>query len=203
MNVALGPTNTSSSSRTPSHSCTPHLTVTRSPTTTSFSTKTPSQMLQSAPMRAPGSTWANAQMRVPAPTLSVSQRPCSWTKCCMFSPGACGGAGVCCRGKPLTPVEGAELQGVQAQPPGTGELDRHLADGQRAGNDDELGGIGSDRVALDRHPEVGAEHVVVDRQGRRTDGVRAIPETDRPLPSGSGRSRPTVRVEDAPAPERH
>lgn len=38
--VAFGPTNTSSSRCTPSQSCTPHFTVTRSPTTTSFSTKT-------------------------------------------------------------------------------------------------------------------------------------------------------------------
>ena len=68
-----GRTNTSSPRRTPSHSCTPHFTVTRSPITTSFSMNTPSQMLHSAPMAAPGSTCANAQMRVPAPTWSDSQ----------------------------------------------------------------------------------------------------------------------------------
>ena len=68
-NVALGPMNTSSSMRTPSQSCTPHLTVTRSPTTTSFSMNVWSQMLQSAPIFAPGRMWANAQTRVRAPTL--------------------------------------------------------------------------------------------------------------------------------------
>ena len=40
VNVAFGPMKTSSSSRVPSQSCTPHLTVTRSPTTTSFSMNT-------------------------------------------------------------------------------------------------------------------------------------------------------------------
>jgi hypothetical protein len=40
VNVALGPTKTSSSSVTPSHNCTPLLTVTRSPTATSFSMNT-------------------------------------------------------------------------------------------------------------------------------------------------------------------
>jgi hypothetical protein len=79
-NVALGPMKTSSPTRRPSHSCTPHFTVTRSPITTSFSTKTLSQMLASVPMTAPGSTWANAQMREPAPTVVDSQRPCGWTK---------------------------------------------------------------------------------------------------------------------------
>ena len=38
--VAFGPTKTSSSRVTPSHSWTPHLTVTRSPMDTSFSTNT-------------------------------------------------------------------------------------------------------------------------------------------------------------------
>ena len=52
-NVALGPMKTSSSMRTPSQSWTPHFTVTRSPTMTSFSMNVWSQMLQSAPMRAP------------------------------------------------------------------------------------------------------------------------------------------------------
>ena len=37
--VALGPMNTSSSTRRPSHNWTPHLMVTRSPTITSFSMK--------------------------------------------------------------------------------------------------------------------------------------------------------------------
>jgi hypothetical protein len=40
VNVALGPTKTSSRSRTPFHNCTPDLTVTRSPTWTSDSMKT-------------------------------------------------------------------------------------------------------------------------------------------------------------------
>jgi hypothetical protein len=35
-------------------------------------------MLQSAPITAPGITWANAQMRVPGPIASVSTRACSW-----------------------------------------------------------------------------------------------------------------------------
>jgi hypothetical protein len=52
-NVAFGPMKTSSSMTTPSQSCTPHFTVTRSPTVTSFSMNVWSQMLQSAPMRAP------------------------------------------------------------------------------------------------------------------------------------------------------
>jgi hypothetical protein len=59
----------------PSHSCTPDLIVTRSPTTTSFSMNTWSQTLQSAPITAPGSTWAKAQTRVPSPTWSDSQMP--------------------------------------------------------------------------------------------------------------------------------
>jgi hypothetical protein len=37
VNVTFGPMNTSSSTRRPSQSCTPHLIVTRLPTTTSFS----------------------------------------------------------------------------------------------------------------------------------------------------------------------
>src|SRR5713101_7100514 len=68
VNVAFGPTNTSSSRRTPSHNWTPDFTVTRFPTTTSFSTKTWSQMLQSSPMTAFGRMWTKAQTRVRAPT---------------------------------------------------------------------------------------------------------------------------------------
>src|SRR5947209_14384542 len=41
---------------------------------------TPSQMLPSAPTRAPGRTCANAQMRVRAPTSSLSHSARSWTK---------------------------------------------------------------------------------------------------------------------------
>ncbi len=33
-----------------------------------------------APYSAPGNTWANAQIRVPFPSLVVSQMPCGWTK---------------------------------------------------------------------------------------------------------------------------
>ncbi len=80
VNVALGPTKTSSSSRTPSHTCTPHLIVTRSPITTSFSMNTPSQMLQSAPIVAFGSTCANAQMRVRSPIFLLSTSACGWAK---------------------------------------------------------------------------------------------------------------------------
>src|ERR1019366_231921 len=70
--VALGPTNTSSCSVTPSQTWTPHLMVTRSPMRTSFSMNVWSQMLQAAPITAPGRTWANAQMRVPAPIEGLS-----------------------------------------------------------------------------------------------------------------------------------
>src|ERR1035441_8602379 len=70
--VALGPTNTSSSSVMPSQIWTPILMVTRSPMRTSFSMKVWSQMLQRAPITAPGRTWANAQMRVPAPIEGLS-----------------------------------------------------------------------------------------------------------------------------------
>src|SRR3954447_5470629 len=80
VNVALGPMNTSSSTVTPLHSCTPDLTVTRSPTTTPFSTNTPSHRLQSSPTRAPSSTCANAHTFVPRPTSSLSHRPCGCTK---------------------------------------------------------------------------------------------------------------------------
>src|SRR4051794_28294138 len=72
--------NTSSPTRNPSQSCTPHFSVTRSPTTTSFSTNTPSQMLQKLPTCAPGNTCAKAQIRVPSPTLADSHRPFGWTK---------------------------------------------------------------------------------------------------------------------------
>src|SRR5713101_10114979 len=67
-NVAFGPTNTSSSRRTPSHNWTPHFTVTRLPTTTSFAMKTWSQMLQSSPMTAFGRMWTKAPTRVRAST---------------------------------------------------------------------------------------------------------------------------------------
>jgi hypothetical protein len=77
--VALGPTRTRFPNRTPSHSWTPLLTVTASPSTTSFSMNTRSQMLQSRPMRAPGSTCAKAQMRVPSPTWVDSQIPAGCT----------------------------------------------------------------------------------------------------------------------------
>ena len=80
VNVAFGPMKTSSPTRMPSQSCTPDLIVTRSPTTTSFSMKTWSQMLQSAPITAPGRTWANAQTRVPSPTDELSQMPPGCTK---------------------------------------------------------------------------------------------------------------------------
>ena len=70
--VAFGPTKTSSSNDTPSQSWTPHFTVTRSPMRTSFSTNTWSQMLQSAPMTAPGRTWAKAQILVRGPTRAPS-----------------------------------------------------------------------------------------------------------------------------------
>ena len=70
--VAFGPTKTSSSSVTPSHSCTPHLTVTRSPMDTSFSTNTWSQRLQSAPTTAPGRTCAKAHTRVRGPMRGLS-----------------------------------------------------------------------------------------------------------------------------------
>src|SRR5688572_4455536 len=80
VNVALGPMKTSSSSVTPSHNWTPLLMVTRSPTTTSFSMNTWSQILQSSPIRAPGSTCAKAQTRVPRPTFEVSTSACGWRK---------------------------------------------------------------------------------------------------------------------------
>src|SRR3954453_124817 len=79
VNVGLGPMNTSSSTVTPPHSCTPDLTVTRSPTTTPFSTNTPSHRLQSSPTRAPSSTCANAHTFVPRPTSLLSQSPWGWT----------------------------------------------------------------------------------------------------------------------------
>src|ERR1700722_4409553 len=82
VNVALGPTKTSSSRVTPSQSCTPHLTVTRSPTSAPPSIKVWSQMLQSAPMRAPGSTCAKAQMRVLGPIVPVSTRASGCAKYC-------------------------------------------------------------------------------------------------------------------------
>jgi hypothetical protein len=47
----------------------------RSPTDAPFSTNAPSQTLQSRPMRAAARTWANAQTRVPYPTLVLSQSP--------------------------------------------------------------------------------------------------------------------------------
>ena len=77
--VAFGPTNTELPSLMPSQSCTPDLMVTKSPMTTSFSMNTPSQILQSRPIRAPGSTCVKAQIRVPAPTFWDSQIPCEWT----------------------------------------------------------------------------------------------------------------------------
>src|SRR6218665_577581 len=80
LKVALGPTNTSDSSRMPSHRGTPLWMVTPSASHTSFSMKTWSQTLQSAPILAPGKTWAKAQMRVPAPTAVDSHRACGWTK---------------------------------------------------------------------------------------------------------------------------
>lgn len=70
--ATLGPTSTSSSRRTPSTSCAPHLTITRLPTTTSDSMKTWSWMVQSLPMTAPGRTWLKAPIRVPLPTDGVS-----------------------------------------------------------------------------------------------------------------------------------
>src|SRR3954447_8295645 len=86
---------TSSSTRSPSQSWTPHLTVTRSPMTTSFSTNTWSQMLASRPMRAPGSTCANAQTRLPSPIASVSQMPAGWTNAptLVDGPAACSAMG--------------------------------------------------------------------------------------------------------------
>lgn len=91
--VALGPTNTSSPRRTPSHSWTPDFTVTRSPTITSFSMKTWSLMLQSWPRRAPGRTCAKAQMRVPSPTSCDSQMPDGWTKTLTAFPRGRGSSG--------------------------------------------------------------------------------------------------------------
>src|SRR5438105_1652142 len=78
--TALGPTNTSSSRRTPSQMRTAFLMVTRLPITAPVSTKAWSPTLQRLPMRAPFMTWANAQMRVPSPTWSLSQSPRSCTK---------------------------------------------------------------------------------------------------------------------------
>src|ERR687895_813105 len=71
--TAPGPRNTSSSTVTPDNSSTPFLMVTESPTTTPPSTKLWPPTLQSAPILAPASTWANAQMRVRGPTSSLSQ----------------------------------------------------------------------------------------------------------------------------------
>jgi hypothetical protein len=70
--------NTSSSSRVPSQTETPHLMVTRSPITTSFSTKQRSQMLQPLPIVAPGSTLQKAQIRVPSPMRSVATSAVGW-----------------------------------------------------------------------------------------------------------------------------
>src|ERR1019366_248190 len=65
----------------PSQTWTPHLMVTRSPMRTSFSMNVWSQMLQPAPITAPGRTWANAQMRVPAPIEGLSTMAVScWKK---------------------------------------------------------------------------------------------------------------------------
>jgi hypothetical protein len=52
----------------------------RSPTDAPFSTNAPSQTLQSRPMRAAARTWANAQTRVPYPTLVLSQSPFGCTE---------------------------------------------------------------------------------------------------------------------------
>src|SRR5260370_32967077 len=54
--------------------------VTRSPMRTSFSMNAWSQMLQATPITAPGKMWANAQMRVPAPTEELSTMAVSCLK---------------------------------------------------------------------------------------------------------------------------
>ena len=79
VNTAIGPTKTSSSRVTLSQTQTPFFTITRSPIRAPPSTNTWPQMLQSAPIRAPFMTWAKAQILVPAPTSSLSQRAFSWT----------------------------------------------------------------------------------------------------------------------------
>src|SRR6266702_3174835 len=79
VNTMLGPRNTSSSTVTRSQTSTAFLTVTRSPSRAPPSMKAWSPTLQSAPTTAPGSTWANAQMRVRGPTRSLSHSPIGWT----------------------------------------------------------------------------------------------------------------------------
>jgi hypothetical protein len=79
VNRTPGPRNTSSSMITPSNNMTPFFTVTRLPIVTPPSTYAWSQILQLRPTSAPARTCANAQIRVPAPTWSVSHSPCGWT----------------------------------------------------------------------------------------------------------------------------
>src|SRR5712692_2410916 len=80
LNVAFGPTNTSSSSMAPSQSTTPFLTVTRSPITTLFSITIPAPRSQWDPMRAPGRMWAKASILVPVPTWRLSHNARGWMK---------------------------------------------------------------------------------------------------------------------------
>ena len=59
---------------------TPFFTVTRFPTTAPVSMNAWSPMLQCSPTRAPAITCANAQMRVPVPTCSLSHSAFWWMK---------------------------------------------------------------------------------------------------------------------------
>ena len=59
-----------------------------------------SPMLQSDPMTAPLSTWANAQTLVPTPTVLDSHRPIGWTKTPGSSLDAFGGNAVTCSPPP-------------------------------------------------------------------------------------------------------
>jgi hypothetical protein len=67
-----GPTNTPSSSVTPSQTMLPFLMVTLSPTTAPDSMKQWSPMLQFVPMETLSIMWTKAQMRVPGPICWVS-----------------------------------------------------------------------------------------------------------------------------------